>query len=151
VVEVRHEDLADVNCSVARAWSVVGERWTMMILRECFRGHRRFEHFQQKFGLARNVLSERLQKLTDEGILERRPYQTRPERHEYHLTQKGEDLYPVMLELMRWGDRYKSTTPPVRLVHVACGHEPLATRGCAHCGEQFTRADLRAEFEPDAW
>lgn len=148
---MRHDELADVYCSVARTWSVIGERWTMMILRECFRGHRRFEHFQQKFGLARNVLADRLQKLTDDGILERRRYQTRPERYEYHLTQKGEDLYPVMLGLMQWGDRYKNTTPPVRLVHRACGHDPLATMKCAHCGEQFTRRDLMAEFEPNAW
>jgi DNA-binding HxlR family transcriptional regulator len=148
---VRHDDLADVYCSVARSWSVVGERWTMMILRECFRGESQYEHLQRKLGLARNVLSDRLHKLTEEGILERRQYQTRPDRFEYRLTQKGEDLYPVMLALIQWGDRYKNTTPPLRLVHRQCGHDPLPANNCAHCGESFSRRDLTAEFAPDAW
>ena len=151
VHDVRHQELGEVYCSVARTWSVIGERWTMMILRECFRGERQFEHFQRKLGLGRNVLTDRLQKLTAEGILERRQYQTRPDRYEYRLTQKGEDLYPVMLALIQWGDRYKNPTPPVRMVHKACGHEPLPTSTCAHCGEPFGRRDLTAEFQPDAW
>lgn len=148
---MRHEELGDVYCSVARTWSVVGERWTMLILRECFRGERRFEHFQKKLTLGRNVLADRLQRLTDEGILERHLYQSRPDRHEYRLTSKGEDLYPVLLGLMAWGDKYKNDTPPLRLVHKACGQDPTGELKCAHCGQAFTRRDLRAEFAPGAW
>jgi DNA-binding HxlR family transcriptional regulator len=148
---VRHDELADVYCSVARTWSAIGERWTMMILRECFRGERQFEHFKRKLGLGRNVLSDRLQKLTDEGILERRQYQTRPDRFDYHLTQKGEDLYPILLGLMYWGDQYKNESPPVLLTHQSCGHDPLPASNCAHCGEPFTRRDITAKFAPGAW
>lgn len=122
-----------------------------MILRECFRGERRFEHFLEKLKLGRNVLSDRLQKLTEEGILERHLYQSRPDRYEYRLTSRGEDLYPVMLALMQWGDKHKNATPPVRLIHSSCGHDPIASLTCAHCGESFARRDLRADFEPDAW
>lgn len=148
---MRHEELADVYCSVAKTWAVVGERWTMMILRQCFRGERRFEQFESKLGLGRNVLSERLARLVDEGVLERVRYQTRPDRYEYRLTESGEALYPVLLGLMQWGDAYRNDVPPVRLTHLACGHDPFPVNTCAHCGAEFTRHDLRAEFAAGAW
>ena len=97
---VKHDELGDVYCSVARTWSVIGERWTMMILRECFRGERRYDHFRDKLGLGSNVLNDRLRLLTAERILERVPYQDNPPRHEYRLTRKGADLYPVLVALM---------------------------------------------------
>src|SRR5436190_20275870 len=116
---MRHADIHGIECSVARSWSVLGERWTMLVLRECFNRTRRFEDFQAHLGIARNVLTDRLATLVAEGILERRQYQERPVRHEYRLTEKGLDLYPILVSVMRWGDRYKSEAAPVRLVHEA--------------------------------
>lgn len=148
---MKHDDLSHVYCSVARTWVVLGERWTMMIIREAFRGTRRFDAFQHKLGVGRNVLSDRLQSLTQEGIFSRVRYQEAPDRFEYVLTTKGQDLYPVLLSLMRWGDRYKVDEPPVRLVHKACGHPAEPELTCAHCGERVDYWALRAEHAPDAW
>src|SRR6266498_1598794 len=94
------------NCSVARTLEIVGERWTLLVLREAFLGVRRFERMQHDLGIARNILADRLQKLVGQGILERRSYTERPPRFEYRLTQKGIDLYPAIIALMEWGDRY---------------------------------------------
>lgn len=148
---MRHQDLADVYCSAARTWAVIGDRWTMMILRECFRGKTRFSDLHDKLGLGRNVLTERLDRLVDEGVLERRQYQSRPARFDYRLTERGEGLYPVLLAMIQWGDAYKNDVPPVRLTHKACGHDPLPLNTCAHCGQEFDRGDLRAHFAPNAW
>lgn len=148
---MKHDALSEVYCSVARTWAVVGERWTVLILRQAFRGTTRFDDFQRSLGLGRTLLSDRLRLLVDEGIFARETYQTRPERHEYRLTQKGHDLYPVLLALMRWGDRYKVDTPPVRLIHKACGHPAEPEMTCSHCSEPIGYFDLRAEYEPDAW
>ncbi|MDD7941815.1 helix-turn-helix domain-containing protein [Actinomycetospora lutea] len=148
---MRHDDLGDVWCSVARTWSVIGERWTMMILRECFRGERRYEHFRSKLGLGANVLNDRLRVLTAEGVLDRVRYQDAPARHEYRLTAKGADLYPVLVALMRWGDAYETDVPPVRLVHRTCGHEAAPRLTCAHCAEPVSWREMTAEFEPEAW
>lgn len=148
---MRHDDLADVNCSVARTWSVVGERWTMLVLRELFRGRRRFESIQETLGVGRTVLADRLEKLTTEGVLDRVPYQDSPVRHEYRLTEKGEDLYPLLIALIRWGDRWQVETPPVTLTHVACGHAPELLLRCAGCGDEVGRRDLRADFVADAF
>jgi DNA-binding HxlR family transcriptional regulator len=148
---VKHDTLSDVNCSVARTWSVVGERWTMLILREAFRGTRRFDAFQARLGLARTLLADRLGVLAQEGILERVPYQERPERFEYRLTPKGLDLYPVLLALMEWGDRYKVDDPPVTLIHKGCGQAAQPHMTCSHCNEPIGYFDLRAEYAADAW
>lgn len=148
---IKHDDLAAVYCSVARTWAVIGERWTMMIVREAFRGTRRFDAFQRRLGVGRNVLSNRLQLLTTEGIFDRVRYQESPDRYEYRLTAKGMDLYPVLLTLMRWGDRYKVDTPPVTLIHKACGHVASPELVCSHCGDPVDYNALRAEYEPDAW
>src|SRR5438876_4890759 len=145
---MRHTDLHELNCSVARSWTVLGERWTMLVLREAFNRTRRFEDFQAHLGIARNVLAERLQRLVDEDILERRPYQERPLRHEYRLTQKGLDLYPVLVTIMRWGDKYKSDKAPVRLVHKTCGHDADPKLVCSHCGEELQAHEVRAEPGP---
>src|SRR5438128_9499987 len=101
------------NCSVARALEVVGERWTLLIIRDALLGLRRFDEFQRNLGIARKVLADRLRRLVDEGILERVPYQQRPERYEYHLTRKGRDLHVALVGLRRWGDAYCSEKPPM--------------------------------------
>jgi DNA-binding HxlR family transcriptional regulator len=148
---MRHAELAEKECAMARTWAVIGERWTMMILRESFRGARRFEDIQAKLQLGRNVLSDRLQQLVDEGILERRAYQERPTRHEYVLTPMGEDLYPVLLAMLRWGNRYKVDEPPLQLMHKTCGHNIDPVMVCDGCKEEIHRRDLRAYFTANAW
>src|SRR5438093_5787947 len=121
---MRRTRFADMHCSVARSLDVVGEWWTLLVLRDAFRGVRRFEDFQRDLGIARNVLSDRLQTLVDHGILERRRYSDRPPRDEYRLTAKGLDLYPVIVGLLQWGDKWAADDgPPVILRHKACGHE----------------------------
>ncbi|HEY2176407.1 MAG TPA: helix-turn-helix domain-containing protein [Mycobacteriales bacterium] len=148
---VKHDELSDVYCSVARTWSVLGERWTMMILRECFRGERRYDHFRSKLGLGSNVLNDRLRLLTAEGILQRVPYQDSPPRHEYRLTAKGADLYPVLLALMAWGDKYENDVPPVRLIHRACGHPAEPRMTCVYCSGSVGWRDMTADVHDDAW
>lgn len=150
-VSVKHDELQDVYCSVARTWSVIGERWTMLVLRECFRGERRYDHFRSKLGLGSNVLNDRLRVLVTEGVLDRVRYQEGPDRYEYRLTPKGADLYPVLLALMAWGDKYENEVPPVRLVHRGCGHAAEPRMSCAHCGEPVSWREMTADFEPDAW
>lgn len=136
-----------MKCSVARTLEVVGEWWTMLVIRESFNGVRRFDDFQARLGIARNVLATRLQGLVDQGILERRLYQERPARYEYRLTEKGRDLYPVLLSLMRWGDKHTAggEGPPVRLTH-DCGHDPEAVLACSTCGKALVPREVKAEF-----
>lgn len=108
-------DYEGQNCSIAGALEIVGERWTLLIVRDAFLGRRRFDEFQESLGISRNVLTERLGRLVDEGILERVRYQERPERYEYRLTEKGRDLYVALTALRQWGDRYVSAKPPTLL------------------------------------
>jgi DNA-binding HxlR family transcriptional regulator len=100
------------NCSIARALEIVGERWTLLIIRDAFHGLRRFDQFQESLGIARNVLTDRLNWLVDEGILERVRYCERPRRHEYQLTGKGRDLILPLAAFRQWGDKYLSEKPP---------------------------------------
>ena len=100
------------DCSIARALEIVGERWTLLIIRDAFLGLHRFDEFQESLGIARNVLTERLNRLVDEGLLERVRYSEQPERYEYHLTEKGRALDVALAGLRQWGDAYLSKTPP---------------------------------------
>ena len=139
-------------CSVASALELVGERWTMLIVREILYGRRRFSQMQRGLGIARNVLASRLDRLVDEGILERRPYSEHPERHEYFLTEKGLDLWPIMIALMQWGDRYAPQPggPPVRILHKDCGGEMDDHRICDRCGARLSVRDVRGELSATA-
>jgi DNA-binding HxlR family transcriptional regulator len=110
---VLNRDYDGQNCSIARALEVVGERWTLLIVRDAFLGVRRFEEFQESLGIARNVLTDRLNRLVDEEILERVPYSER--RYEYRLTKKGRDLNIALAGLRQWGDKYISEKPPTVL------------------------------------
>jgi DNA-binding HxlR family transcriptional regulator len=112
------------NCSVARALELVGERWTLLIIRDAFLGLNRFEQFQENLGIARNVLTDRLGRLVEEGILERVRYSERPERYEYRLTQKGRDLNLAITSLRQWGDKYLSEKPP-RLLRRKSDRKPV--------------------------
>src|ERR687888_193438 len=117
-------DYEGQNCSIARALEIVGERWTLLIIRDCFLGLRRFEELQQSLGIARNVLTDRLNRLVEEGILERVRYSERPERFEYRLTQKGRDLQIALTGLRQWGDKYLSEKPP-RLLRRKADRKPV--------------------------
>ena len=142
----------DQNCSIARSLEVVGERWTLLVLREVFTGQRRFEAIQRNLGVATNILADRLQTLLDEDILERRALSHRSDRFEYRLTEKGLDLNPVLLELMRWGDRWTAPAhgPPVTVEHRDCGHETHAVQVCSHCGGELTARNVRLHDGPGA-
>src|SRR3954470_1104413 len=137
---MRHNALATMHCAIARSMAVLGERWTIVIPRSAFMGARRFEDYQSSTGIARNILTDRLKTLVDHGILERRPYAEHPGRtlYEYRLTEKGLDLYPVMVSLMQWGNRYGGVEgrPPMQLEHKLCGHTTTGTLVCAECGEE---------------
>lgn len=146
------EWLPNGECPVAQTLEIIGERWTLMVLRESFLAVRRFDDFQRNIGCARNILSDRLQKLVGHGILERRRYQDRPPRFEYRLTQKGMDLYPILLAVMDWGEHY--LTPDrermVILEHKVCGHETSPQLVCSHCGERVEARAIRARRGPGA-
>jgi DNA-binding HxlR family transcriptional regulator len=105
-------DYEGQDCSIARALEIVGERWTLLIIRDAFLGLRRFDQFQESLGIARNVLTDRLNRLVEEGILTRVRYSERPERYEYRLTSKGRDLAVTLAGLRQWGDKYLSEKPP---------------------------------------
>ena len=126
------------NCSVARALEVLGDRWTLLVIRDAFLGVRRFDDFQRSLGIARNVLNTRLQRLVEAGLLERHRYQERPERFEYRLTEMGVDLWPTIVSLMKWGDRHLAGDegPPVLLRHKGCGGTIDDRRRCEKCGAQ---------------
>jgi DNA-binding HxlR family transcriptional regulator len=135
----------DLDCSIARSLETIGERWTLLVIRDVFNGNRRFDDIQSSLGVARNVLSSRLQRLMDEGILERRPYQHKPERYEYFLTEKGLDLWPVMMALIGWGDKHTTDgEPPVVIVHKDCGGRVNDRRICEDCGAFLEVRDARA-------
>lgn len=125
------------NCSVKRALDIVGEKWTLLVLREAFYGARRFERFQTRIGCPRQVLTDRLNTLVAAGVLRKVPYQEpgQRERHEYRLTEKGRDLLPAVIALMQWGDTWEADPPdgpPVEIVHRDCGHPVELTLRCSH-------------------
>jgi DNA-binding HxlR family transcriptional regulator len=120
---MQRKSFSGMNCSVARALDEVGEWWSLLIVRECTQGTERFDEFQNQLGIARNILTARLERLTELGILERFPLEDRANTDGYRLTQKGEELYPVLVALMQWGDRWLAPNgkPPTRLVDDASG------------------------------
>lgn len=136
-------------CSIAATLDVVGDRWTLLILRDLFRGVHRFSELQGDLGIARNLLADRLARLVDHGLVERVPYQERPVRHEYRLTRKGADLSPALISLMAWGDRwYADAGPPVELVHDRCGTPIEREPRCPACDEAVAPHHIRSRPGP---
>jgi DNA-binding HxlR family transcriptional regulator len=145
-------DYKDQQCSIAAALEVVGERWSLLIIREVLLGVRRFDALQSDLGVARNVLQTRLTRLLDQGVLEKRQYQEHPPRYEYMLTEKGLDLWPTIVALMHWGDRYAAPDagPPVLLEHRGCGGAVDEHRLCSVCGARLTARGALAIAGPGA-
>jgi DNA-binding HxlR family transcriptional regulator len=139
-------------CSIARALEIVGERWTLLIVRNLFLGLRRFDELQDNLGIARNVLAARLEKLVEAGVVEKRTYSERPSRHEYVLTDKGRDLWPALISLMEWGDRHAPSPggPPTVIVHRGCGGEVGSRRTCTRCGKALELHQVQALAGPGA-
>jgi DNA-binding HxlR family transcriptional regulator len=126
-------------CPVASTLEVIGERWTLLIIRDVFLGIRRFDDIARDLGVARNILQVRLERLVEEGILVKRPYQERPLRSEYRLTEKGADLWPVLVSMLQWGDRHAlKGERPMILQHRGCGGELDDRRRCLTCGADVT-------------
>lgn len=149
---MQRKSFSGMNCSIARSLEEVGEWWTLLIVRECTRGQSRFDEFQQALGIARNVLAARLARLTDLGILERFPLPERAGTEGYRLSAKGEDLYPIVVALMQWGDRWlaKDGKPPVSLVDDRNGRpiEPLVVRSKG--GRALSFREVRSTPGPGA-
>ncbi len=140
-----------MHCSVAQCLEVVGEWWSMLIVRDAFLGVTRFDQFQERLGISRNVLNQRLARLVEAGVLTKVPYSDHPPRHDYRLTDKGRDLWPVITTMRQWGDRYAAPDgPPLEVVHTACGHVSDAVLTCASCGELVGARDVRAVPGPGA-
>jgi DNA-binding HxlR family transcriptional regulator len=132
-------------CSIASTLEIIGERWTILIVRDIFLGIRRFDDLQRNLGVARNILQSRLERLVNHRILVKRPYQERPVRYEYRLTSKGADLWPVLVSLLQWGDRYAiEGERPVFLSHRGCGGELDDRRRCTVCGADVTLTEALA-------
>ena len=131
-------------CSVARTLEIVGEKWALLAVREVFLGNRRFDEMVRRTGAPRDTMTARLKTLVAAGVLERQPVSEHPPRFEYRLTQAGLDLYPVIVSLMQWGDRYLTNgeAPPMVLTH-HCGHPLDAVTRCSSCGEAVLASDVR--------
>ncbi len=134
---MKWEALAEERCSMSRTLAVIGDRWTLMILRDCFLGVRRFDAFQTSLRISRTIVADRLDRLVGEGVLSRQAYQDRPVRHEYRLTPKGLDLHPAVMALVHWGDRYYAgeAGPPLLHRHKGCGCDFHPVQVCSECGE----------------
>ena len=143
---MRAAEIADLKFSIAKPAALLGDRWILVILRQAFNGIKRFEDFQATLGISRSLLSERLGRLVDAGVLRREPYKDAVRtRDRYRLTEMGLDLYPVLMALREWGDRYMAEDgPPIEIRHKGCGGEPTLELRCSECGEEVGARDAEA-------
>lgn len=150
---MKWNDLEQEACSVARTVSVIGDRWTLLVLRDCFLGVRRFDEFQQRLGISRPMLADRLAKLVEAGVLRKAAYQESPARYEYRLTRKGLDLHPVIMAIVHWGDVHMAGKAgrPLLHRHTGCGHlfDPVTT--CSECHAALRARDVSVERGPGAF
>jgi DNA-binding HxlR family transcriptional regulator len=148
---MERKSFSEMHCSVAQALEVVGEWWSLLIVRDVFLGVTRFDDFQHRLGISRNVLNQRLRRLVEQGVLRKVPYSEHPPRFEYHLTDKGRDLWPVLTAMRQWGDRHAAPNgPPLELIHRGCGHVSEAVMTCSACGEPIDAGDVKAIRGPGA-
>ena len=150
MIAVKKASFAAMHCSVAQALEVVGEWWTLLILRDAFLGVTRFDDFAKRLGIARNVLTARLETLVDHDVLTRVPYDEARGRYDYRLTDKGRALLPAMTALRQWGDEWilGEGKAPIVVEHTTCGHTSKGILTCDHCGEELTTRTLRARPGP---
>jgi DNA-binding HxlR family transcriptional regulator len=142
---VELKSFADMDCSIAQCVEVVGDRWSILILRDCFLGVTRFDEFQRRLGISRNILQQRLVKLVDAGVLNRVPYTEHPARYDYQLTERGLDLWPVMAAMRQWGDRHAAPNgPPVEVFHTGCRSSTHMDFVCGSCGEKLHPGNVTA-------
>lgn len=141
---MKWEEIGNTPCSIARSLAVVGERWTILILRNAFLGTRRFDNFQKQLGISRHRLSDRLTKLVDMGVMKKVAYQDSPRRYEYKLTEMGKDWYQVQMAIVAWGDKWLSgeAGPPMEFIHKGCGKVFQPTLTCSECGDKVIARDV---------
>ena len=149
---MKWDALEEEPCSLARTVAVIGDRWSLLILRECFLRKRRFEAFQSSLGITRHLLAERLKKLVRFGVLRRIPYQESPKRYEYILTQKGLDLYPVIMSIVHWGNIHMvdARGRPMLHEHKKCGKMFDPVMICSECGEPIEAKGVHVHPGPGA-
>ena len=146
---MRYEELIDQPCSITRPLTVLGDRWTFLIVKQAFAGVRRFEDFLASLGISRSRLADRLDRLVEQGILVREPYRDGRTRLEYRLTEKGHELYPILMAIRDWGDRHMAPDgPPVRYRHRDCGGEAHVHLCCEACGEEIAAREVVPEPGP---
>jgi DNA-binding HxlR family transcriptional regulator len=146
---VTRTDTSEWPCPVARTADLIGDGWTLLIMREACLGTRRFEEFQRELGTGRNILTLRLNALVDEGLLTKVPYQERPVRHEYRLTDKGRDVYPILAAMAAFGDKWLlGSDRPVVLHHTTCDHNMHAVVACSECAQPINVRHIQARPGP---
>jgi DNA-binding HxlR family transcriptional regulator len=147
---VRRTDTSTWPCTIARSVGVLGDHWNLLLIREACLGTRRFDAFQAALGIGRNMLSQRLHRLVDEGILSRVEYQKRPRRYEYRLTDKGRDIYPILAAMAAWGERWLTGPEgtPLVLHHTTCDHDMRAVVVCSECEHPLDVRQVRARMGP---
>jgi DNA-binding HxlR family transcriptional regulator len=148
---MRRKSFEDMTCSIAQCLEAVGEWWSILIIRDAFFGVSRFDQFQQRLKIARNMLTRRLDHLVEHGIIERVPYQEHPVRYDYRLTDKGRDLWLVLTAMREWGDRWAAPRgAPVQVVHGTCDHVGTVVSTCSHCGQPMDSRNMQPIAGPGA-
>ncbi|MEV6773445.1 helix-turn-helix domain-containing protein [Nocardia sp. NPDC051030] len=148
---MRRVSFEDMNCSIAQCLEAVGEWWTLLIIRDALFGVTRFDDFRSRLGIARNVLTQRLEHLVAQGILEKTPYQDNPVRYDYNLTEKGRALWTVVTAMRQWGDDWAAPDgPPIQSTHKSCGHTMTVQPACSECGDPVHLKELRLQLGPGA-
>ncbi len=147
---MKRPSFADWPCSIARTADIIGDSWTLLVLREAFYGVRRFDHLQRTLGIPRNTLTDRLRKLVHDGMLDRRAYMNEPLRYEYVLTEKGRDFFGVIAAITQWGDRWLANADgaPITLHHERCGQATHAEVVCSQCAQPLSESDTTMQIGP---
>ncbi len=146
---MKRSDFSEMPCAIARAFDVIGEWWTPLIIRNLFLGNRRFEALRKNLGISKKILADRLQSLVDAGVVKKRLYEHSPPRYEYVLTEMGQELGPILLAIATWGEKWLwGGQPPLVLTHRTCGHVFQARVVCSHCGEPVEFNQIKAKPGP---